>query len=98
VALRQYPNLTQEEVFRGELQALHTMLALVIRTALLTHEKPDDVYREFETAIAQIVPMLKVEAIDTEKQQPYRKLVAERASEILTTAKKIVRGAPGRPN
>ena len=91
MALKKHENLTQDEVYRAELMSMRTVVAVILHHALAGHPNPDGAYKEIESAVAQIVAQIPLQAIEPERQKAYRDLVVERASSLMKDAKGIQR-------
>ena len=55
MALKEYPNLTDDEVKRGELMSLRLMLAVILHHMLVEHPNPELVYKEIGSAVTQFL-------------------------------------------
>jgi hypothetical protein len=89
MALKEYKDLTDNEVSRGELMSLRITLAVILHHLLDGVPNADAVYKQLESAIAQIVAQIPLQAIEPTRQQAFRDLVVERGSALLRQAKDL---------
>jgi hypothetical protein len=89
MALKEYKNLTQDEVYRADLMALRISLAVILHHLIDEAPEPQKITDRLASAVAQIVDQLKLEAIPPIRQQAFRDVVAERGAALMRQALEI---------
>ena len=69
------------------MSSLRITLAVIIHHLLDGAPNAEAVYKQLQSAIAQIVDQIPLQAIEPERQQAFRDLVVERGAALLKQAK-----------
>jgi hypothetical protein len=80
-----YP-LSQEEIFRAELMSCRIVVSAFLGQFLKEHRDRRGVLREMQESVDQIVAESPLQAIPSERQQRFRKLVVERSRSLIRNA------------
>jgi hypothetical protein len=90
--------LTQDEVVRAEIMAMRITMTIILNAFLQEHPNRDAVLNEFEGAITDMVPQIKIEAIPPARQQAFRDAVIQYGKQLIAGTRRLRRVELGRPN